>query len=78
MKDFELHINSFLTSALCGEWVTGQLLALTVLLCDIKLPAATEDKAGWAPQPVRYLGRKDVESPVASGDGNRTNGMSEA
>jgi len=32
MGDFEVYIHSFLTSALCGERVTGQLLVLTVLL----------------------------------------------
>jgi hypothetical protein len=46
--------------------VTGQLLALTVLLYDIKLPVATEDEAVWAPEPVWSLRRRDAETPVAS------------
>jgi len=78
LGDFEVYIHSFLTADLCGERVTGQLLALTFLLYDIKLPATTEDEVGWATEPVRSLGRKNAESPVASGDGNRSNDMSEA
>jgi len=58
--------------------MTGQLLAPTVLLYDIQLPVAIEDEAGWAPEPLWSLGRKDAETPVASGHGNRSNGMSEA
>ena len=75
MGDFEVYIHSFLTSALCGERVTGQLLALTILLYDIQLSADTEDEARWASEPVWSLGRKDAEPPAASGHRNRSNGM---
>jgi hypothetical protein len=44
-------------SALCWGRVTGQLLAMAVLLYDIKLPFATEDEYGWAPKPVWKFGR---------------------
>jgi hypothetical protein len=51
---------------------------LTVSLYDIKLPVAIEEEADWAPEPVWSLERRDGENPVASGDGNRWNGISEA
>lgn len=60
MGDFEVYIHSFLTSALCGERVTGQLLALTVLLYDLQLPAATADEDVGL---LNQFGRSEKETP---------------